>query len=89
MAECGIDISTYRPRTWDPTDVSEADIIVSMGCGDSCPVLPGKRYEDWALSDPAGQPIEIVREIRNEIERRVTELLESLPTNEFDFGRES
>lgn len=89
MAECGIDISTYRPRTWDPTDVSEADIIVSMGCGDSCPVLPGKRFEDWALSDPAGQPIEIVREIRNEIERRVTELLESLPTNEFDFGRES
>lgn len=78
MAEVGVDISRYQPRKWSTTQVEAADVIVSMGCGDTCPVLPGKRYEDWELTDPAGQPIELVRRVRDEIKTRVAELIESL-----------
>ena len=75
MAELGIDISSYRPQRWTIDQVEAADVVVSMGCGDSCPVLPGKRYEDWELTDPAGQSIEVVRSVRDEIRSRVVNLL--------------
>lgn len=78
MAEVGIDIASYRPRRWTTEAVRAADVVVTMGCGDTCPVFPGKRYEDWELTDPAGQPLEVVREVRDEIERRVRELLAAL-----------
>jgi arsenate reductase len=78
MAEVGIDISTYAPQPWTNDMVHASDVVVSMGCGDTCPVLPGKRYEDWELADPAGQPVEMVREVRDEIRDRVAELLASL-----------
>ena len=75
MAEKGIDIATERPTRWT-TDMLEAvDVVVTMGCGDSCPILPGRRYEDWLVPDPAGQPLEAVRPIRDEIEQRVETLL--------------
>ena len=78
MAEVGIDISGEHPKPWTTAVVQEADVIVSMGCGDTCPVYPGKRYEDWDLPDPAGKPIDTIREIRDEIAERVRHLLESL-----------
>jgi arsenate reductase len=78
MAEVGIDIASYSPRRWTTEAVRAADVVVTMGCGDTCPVFPGKRYEDWELTDPAGQPLEVVRKVRDEIERRVRELLASL-----------
>jgi protein-tyrosine-phosphatase len=78
MAERGIDISGEHPRHWDDDDVRATDVIVTMGCGDACPVYPGKRYLDWELEDPAGQPIETVRMIRDDIERRVRGLLTDL-----------
>jgi arsenate reductase (thioredoxin) len=78
MAEVGIDISTQQPRRWTDEDLGAADVIVTMGCGDTCPVLPGKRYEDWELSDPAGQPLEFVREVRDSIEARVRDLIARL-----------
>ena len=78
MAEVGIDIAGRTPRRWSDSDFEMADVVVTMGCGDTCPYVPGKRYEDWKLNDPAGQGIEAVRPIRNEIERRVRELLETL-----------
>ncbi len=78
MAEVGIDISSYRPQRWTDDMVRAVDVVVSMGCGDTCPVYPGKRYEDWELTDPSGQPIEVVREVRDEIRARVEELLRSL-----------
>jgi protein-tyrosine-phosphatase len=78
MAERGIDISSQRPQPWTDEIVGAADVVVSMGCGDACPVLPGRRYEDWPLSDPAGRSIEFVRAVRDEIEGRVRELLTSL-----------
>lgn len=77
MAEVGIDITSNSPRLWTDDVVKAADIVVSMGCGDVCPVYPGKRYEDWELTDPAGQPIEVVRKVRDDIEQRVRRLLES------------
>lgn len=73
MAELGIDLAG-EPRRLDDDLVREADVVVTMGCGDECPFVPGKRYEDWELDDPAGQPIERVREIRDEIDRRVIDL---------------
>ena len=82
MAEVGIDISARRPQPWTDEVVREADVIVSMGCGDACPVYPGKRYEDWELVDPAGQPIEVVREVRDDIRTRVEALMESLVLTE-------
>lgn len=78
MAEIGIDISDGIPRKLEYETVQEADVIITMGCGDACPFFPGKRYEDWALTDPAGQPIEVVRQVRDEIRDRVEALLKEL-----------
>ena len=74
MRERGIDLAGRVPRAIDPADVEWADVVVTMGCGDACPVLPGKRYVDWQLTDPAGKSLDDVRAIRDEIERRVAEL---------------
>jgi arsenate reductase len=79
MAEVGIDITSGVPTLLDYATARAADVVVTMGCGDSCPVFPGKRYEDWTLDDPAGQPIEVVRRIRDEIATRVRHLLDQLP----------
>src|SRR5262249_1818341 len=78
MAERGIDISGEHPQPWTDGIGPAAEVVVSMGCGDACPVLPGKRYEDWELDDRAGLSVEAVRPIRDEIERRVRELLAKL-----------
>ena len=78
MAEVGIDIAGQAPARWTDDVVRAADVVVTMGCGDVCPVFPGKRYEDWELRDPAGQPIEVVRSVRDDIERRVRVLIASL-----------
>jgi len=78
MAERGIDISDAKPKLLDPDAVETSDVVITMGCGDACPIYPGVRYEDWELADPAGQSIENVRPIRDEIERRVRELLADL-----------
>jgi arsenate reductase len=78
MAEVGIDITGEYPKPWTGEIVQAADVVVTMGCGDTCPVFPGKRYEDWALDDPAGQGVEAVRPIRDEIEKRVRQLLAEL-----------
>jgi arsenate reductase (thioredoxin) len=84
MAEVGIDISKEFPKPWTDEIVQAADVIITMGCGDACPVFPGRRYEEWTLDDPAGQDIDAVRPIRNDIEERVRRLLAQLevPTNE-------
>ena len=80
MAEEGIDIAGNVPKILTVEAVKESDVVITMGCGDTCPIFPGKRYEDWELDDPAGQPIEAVRPIRNDIKRRVETLLaEILP----------
>ncbi len=78
MAEIGIDLQTAAPKLLETDAVREADVIVTMGCGDACPVFPGKRYEDWDLEDPAGKDLAQVRQIRDEIRSRVEALLESL-----------
>ncbi|MGB5757641.1 MAG: arsenate reductase ArsC [Acidimicrobiales bacterium] len=78
MAEVGIDISTEDPKPLTDEIVQAADVVVSMGCGETCPILPGKRYEDWELDDPAGQPIEMVRQVRDDIRRRVDTLIAGL-----------
>ena len=78
MNEEGIDISSRSPQLIEQAMVLESDVVVTMGCGDACPIYPGKRYEDWQLQDPAGQSIEVVREIRDEIRRRVETLIEEL-----------
>jgi len=78
MAELGIDISGEHPKPWTDGIARAADVIVTMGCGDTCPMYPGKRYEDWELADPAGQPLPFVREVRNDIAARVDDLLDSL-----------
>jgi protein-tyrosine-phosphatase len=78
MAEVGIDISTEFPKPWTDEIVRAADVVVTMGCGDACPVFPGKRYEDWSLADPQGLTVEDVRPIRDEIRGRVAGLLNSL-----------
>ena len=78
MAEKGIDISAEIPQPWADEVVRAADVIVSMGCGDACPVYPGKRYVEWELDDPSGKPIEDVRPIRDEIEQRVRGLIAEL-----------
>lgn len=78
MAEDGIDISAEVPKVLTPEAVRASDVVITMGCGDSCPFYPGKRYEDWKLDDPAGQGIEAVRPIRDEIRRRVEALLVEL-----------
>jgi protein-tyrosine-phosphatase len=78
MQESGLDLARERPRRFDRADVEAADVVVTMGCGDACPVVPGKRREDWEVGDPAGRPLEEVRAIRHAIERRVADLLHSL-----------
>jgi arsenate reductase (thioredoxin) len=78
MKEIGIDLSRKHPKLIADEVVREADVVITMGCGDACPVYPGKRYEDWVLDDPAGQPIEKVRQIRDEIRGRVEKLLADL-----------
>jgi arsenate reductase len=78
MDEIGIDLRGRAPRRWDMADLEAADVVVTMGCGDTCPVLPGKRYVDWPLDDPAGQGVDAVRPIRDEIERRVRGLIAEL-----------
>jgi arsenate reductase (thioredoxin) len=78
MAEVGIDITGEFPKPWTDEIVQAADVVVTMGCGDACPLFPGKRYEDWTLDDPAGQDVEAVRPIRDDIEQRVRDLLDSL-----------
>ncbi|GAA5035743.1 arsenate reductase ArsC [Actinopolymorpha pittospori] len=81
MAEVGIDITSNTPRLLDNDDVEASDVVITMGCGDTCPVYPGKHYEDWDLPDPAGKNLEAVRPIRDEIERRIRLLLEQLGTH--------
>lgn len=78
MRELGIDLAERRPQRLEDSAVREADVVVTMGCGDECPFYPGKRYEDWDLPDPSGKSIEEVRRIRDTIERRVRALLDSL-----------
>jgi protein-tyrosine-phosphatase len=78
MAEVGIDIAGEFPKPWTDEIVRAADVVVTMGCGDACPLYPGKRYEDWELDDPAGFDVAAVRPIRDEIRRRVAALLVSL-----------
>ncbi|MGN6407956.1 MAG: arsenate reductase ArsC [Curtobacterium sp.] len=78
MAEDGIDIAAAVPAVLETDTVRESDVVVTMGCGDACPVFPGKRYEDWALDDPAGQSLEGVRPIRDAIRARVEELVAGL-----------
>ena len=78
MLEEGIDISAEVPKVLTTDAVKESDVVITMGCGDVCPIFPGKRYEDWVLEDPAGQGVEAVRPIRDEIKRRINELLDDL-----------
>ena len=82
MAEDGIDIAGNQPKILTTDAVRDSDAVITMGCGDACPIFPGKRYEDWELTDPAGRGIEDVRPIRDDIKHRVQTLLaELLPTN--------
>jgi arsenate reductase (thioredoxin) len=78
MAEEGIDITAEQPKVLTPESVEQADVVVTMGCGDECPWFPGKRYEDWVLDDPAGQPLDVVRRVRDEIRNRVEALVAEL-----------
>jgi arsenate reductase len=78
MAEKGIDITSEHPKRWTDEMVEAADVVVTMGCGDTCPFIPGRRYEDWTLPDPAGKPVDAVRPVRDDIEVRVRGLLISL-----------
>lgn len=78
MAEEGIDIAAAQPKLLSDSAVQQADVVITMGCGDECPFYPGKRYEDWVLDDPAGQGIDAVRPIRDEIRRRVEVLVAEL-----------
>ncbi len=78
MHEVGLDITAQRPRRLTDQMARDADVIVTMGCGDACPYYPDKRYDDWELTDPAGQPLEVVRTVRDEIRERVRALLREL-----------
>ncbi|MEU8204975.1 arsenate reductase ArsC [Streptosporangium sp. NPDC049046] len=78
MAEVGIDITGQRPKILTTEAVQDSDVVITMGCGDACPFFPGKRYEDWKLDDPAGQGIEAVRPIRDEIRARIEKLIAEL-----------
>ena len=82
MAEVGIDIATEQPKILTTDAVKASDVVITMGCGDTCPFYPGKRYEDWVLEDPAGKGVDAVRPIRDDIRRRVESLItELVPTN--------
>ncbi len=78
MAEVGIDIANNVPKVLTTEAVQQSDVVITMGCGDTCPFFPGKRYEDWVLDDPAGQSIDVVRRIRDEIKGRVESLLKEI-----------
>ncbi|MDT3329265.1 arsenate reductase ArsC [Microbacterium aquilitoris] len=78
MAEEGIDLAGAVPQVLTTDAVRQADVVITMGCGDACPIFPGKRYEDWELTDPAGQPLDVVREVRDDIRGRVEGLVASL-----------
>jgi protein-tyrosine-phosphatase len=78
LKEVGIDISHEQPKVLTTSAVEQSDVVITMGCGDTCPFFPGKRYEDWVLDDPAGQGIESVRVIRDEIKKRVEDLLREI-----------
>ena len=78
MAEEGIDIASFVPEILTVDSLKESDVVITMGCGDACPIFPGKRYEDWELTDPAGQGIDTVREIRDDIKGRIVALVEDL-----------
>jgi arsenate reductase (thioredoxin) len=78
MAESGVDVSGRTPRRLEQADAEWADVVVTMGCGDACPYIPGKRYIDWELDDPAGRPVDEVRRTRDEIARRLSSLLAEL-----------
>jgi arsenate reductase len=78
MDEVGVDLSREFPKPMTDEVVRAADVVITMGCGDACPIYPGKRYEDWVIDDPAGEPLEKVREIRDEIGRRVDRLFAEL-----------
>jgi protein-tyrosine-phosphatase len=78
MSEKGIDMSGAQPKRWTVDMVEAVDVVVTMGCGDECPYIPGKRYENWELADPAGRDVDSVRPIRDEVERRVLALLSEL-----------
>ena len=78
LEEWGMDLFDAQPKLLDPRVVEHSDVVVTMGCGDTCPIFPGVKYEDWVLDDPAGQPVEFVREIRDEIDRRVRKLISQL-----------
>ena len=78
MAELGIDIANQKPKILTPEAVQQSDVVITMGCGDACPYFPGKRYEDWKLDDPAGQGLEVVRLIRDEIKARIEGLLREI-----------
>jgi arsenate reductase len=78
MSEIGIDIKTQQPKKWTDEIVREVDVIISMGCGDTCPVYPGKRYIDWEIEDPAGQEIEMIRIVRDQIKKHVQQLIVEL-----------
>ncbi|MEZ5087597.1 MAG: arsenate reductase ArsC [Tessaracoccus sp.] len=78
MNEVGIDITAEQPKLLTTDAVQAADVVITMGCGDTCPIFPGKRYEDWKLDDPAGQPLDVVRGIRDQIETRVRDLIAQL-----------
>ena len=78
MAEVGIDIATEQPKILTTDAVKASDVVITMGCGDTCPFYPGKRYEDWVLEDPAGKGVDAVRPIRDEIRRRVEKLISEL-----------
>ena len=84
MAEVGIDIASEQPKVLTDEAVQDSDVVITMGCGDACPFYPGKRYEDWELADPAGQGLEAVRPIRDEIKQRILGLLESLGVTPVD-----
>nr|WP_255521317.1 arsenate reductase ArsC [Tessaracoccus sp. SD287] len=89
MAEVGIDIAAQTPKVLTTDAVKESDVVITMGCGDACPIFPGKRYEDWKLEDPAGKDVEGVRPVRDEIKARVEDLIASLvatPTSTRDHG---
>ncbi|MFI6802505.1 arsenate reductase ArsC [Streptosporangium canum] len=78
MAEAGVDITAAQPTALTTEAVQDSDVVITMGCGDACPIFPGKRYEDWELDDPAGQGIEAVRPIRDEIRARIEKLIAEL-----------
>jgi arsenate reductase len=88
MAERGIDISSEYPKPWTDEVVRAADVVITMGCGDACPIFAGKRYEDWVLDDPDGKDVAQVRPVRDEIERRVRQLLDELAVPAAHLGRE-